>query len=440
MSNIAISMAVEAQPSLRQDFIRGAAWTSIETYGSAAINFLFAAMLARILAPGDFGIAAAVAVLPAFFLVLIDTLSSTLVQFREDSAGDQAYLFWMAEIGLVLVALVVFILAPFAGLLAPPLRVAAAQLPIIGFLLVPLAILRGQLRFRTLAMLQLTSALCAGVFALILARRGWGYWALIAQAVTFLAIRAALLAAVTRFRVPAFTVRNRSQAIQRFSSELLGFATINYWSRSLDILLIGRVLGAQMLGYYNLAFRLIGAPVQLVSGALRPVLHPTFVRMNDDVARMRASYLRIVRHTAVATLPAGALLWAAAPFVVRTVWGAGWEPVIPVLRGLALLGAVQPINALSASVYMARGASGLLFRLSLANAVLTAGAIGLAVTHGIAAVAWSISLTYALAIAPLSSGTAFVRLLHGNVRQLGAALLPGTMIALAIVAAAIWFA
>ena len=433
-------MVGEPPPSLRQHFIRGAWWMGVETYGSAALNFLFAALLARMLAPGDFGVAAAVAVLPAFFLLLIDTLSSTLVQFREESGADEGYLFWMAEIALVITAVIVYAMAPLIEALHAPLRVVAAQLPLIGFLLVPLARLRSQLRFRTIAIVQLAAVVFAGAVALLLAVRGWGYWALIAQAAVVLAIRASLLGMIARFRLPAFAVRHHNRVMQRYSGELLGFAAINYWSRSLDILLIGRVLGAQMLGYYNLGFRLIGAPVQLVSGALRPVLHPTFVRMNDDVDRIRSSYLRLVRHTALATLPAGALLWAAAPVVVRTVWGAGWEPVAPVLGGLALFGAIQPVNALSAPVYMARHASGLLFKLSIVNALLTALAIGLAVRSGITAVAWSISITYAFAIAPLSSGTAYVRLLRGNLLQLANALLPGLAVAAAIVVAALLFA
>ncbi len=428
--------------SLRAQFAKGATWTTAETYGSAALNFFFVAWQARLLVSSDFGVAAAASVVTLFFFVLIDALAATVIQHQDATSGQLSTLFWLTLGVLSALYLVIFLAAPLLAdaanmpALAAVFRVACLQLPLLGLLVVPLALLRGQLRFRELALCQLAASLGAGGVAIALALRGAGYWALVVQGLLLIALRCALL-----WPLSAFKPRSRVQIVEaapllRYARGLIGFTIVNYWSRNLDIVLIGRVFGAQPLGYYSLAVRSIGMPVQLATGALRPILHPTFVAMDGDEQRIRRAYLRLVRVTALVTLPAGALLWFGADAIVHVVWGNGWEPVANILRGLALLAAVQPVNALSAAVYMATGATSLLFRLSLLNAAVTIAAIATGLNFGVAGVAWAISLAYALVVAPISSGAA-LNLLHGKLRELVTAIMPGTLVAGILLAVAL---
>lgn len=426
-------MLEEPVASLRSQFAKGVAWTAIESYGSAAVTFVFTAALTRVLESHDFGLAAAASVVTFFFFVLVDALSSTIVQHRDATRQQISAMFWYSEAALIVTYIAIFLLAPWIALIshAPELsailRVAGIQLPLLGLLLVPLALLRGQLRFRELAMCQISAAIVAGTVGVTLAFKGYGYWSLITQGLTMIALRAMLVWWRSRFK-PVFTGGFRDlQPLLRYSGGLLGFTTVNYWSRNTDVLLIGRVLGAQSLGYYSLAYRLIGLPAQLVGGVLRPLLHPTLVAMTGDQARIRSAYLRVVRVTALITFPSAALLWAGAGQIVELVWGAGWEPVAGILRGLALLAAVQPVNSLSASIYMTRGATGLLFRLSIVNGAILIGAILLGLPFGVSGVALAISLVYAFILAPLSSGLAIVRLLDGSPSQLLRAVAPGML-------------
>jgi O-antigen/teichoic acid export membrane protein len=429
---------------LRSQFAKGFAWTTAETYGSAAITFFFTAWLARLLSSDDFGLAAAASVVTLFFLVLVDTLSSTIVQHRDATREQTSSAFWYSEAVLLAIYVVIFVAAPVvarvsnAPELSPILRVASLQLPILGMLLVPLAQLRAALRFRELALAQIAGAIAAGALAVAMARAGYGYWALIIQGLILIAVRAGIIWWRSRF-IPVFRANVGEIApLIRYSGGLAGFTMVNYWSRNMDILLIGRVFGAQTLGYYSLAFRLIGTPVQLVGGALRPLLHPTLVAMTGDQPRIRSAYLRVVRVTALTTFPLAALLWSGADQIVHVVWGPGWQPAADILRGLALLAAVQPVNSLSGAVYMARGATGLLFKLSIFNAVVIIGAMLLGLPFGVVGVAIAISIAYALILAPVSSGIALVRLLGGSASQLVRAVLPGVLIGIAVAVILLW--
>ena len=429
---------------LRSQFAKGVAWTTAETYGSAAITFFFTAWLARLLSSHDFGLAAAASVVTLFFFVLVDSLSGTIVQHRDASHEQLSSAFWYSEAVLVAIYIAIFLAAPVVAAvtnapeLSAILRIASLQLPILGLLLIPLAQMRAALRFRELALCQIAAAIAAGILAVILARGGYGYWALIVQGLLLIAVRAMLIWWRSRF-VPVFRANvDAMRPLIRYSGGLAGFTTVNYWSRNMDILLIGRVFGAQALGYYSLAFRLIGTPVQLVGGALRPLLHPTLVAMTGDRERIRSAYLRVVRATALITFPMAAVLWVGADQIVHLVWGPGWQPVADILRGLAILAAVQPVNSLSGAVYMARGATGLLFKLSILNAVVLIAAMLLGLPFGVTGVAVAISLAYALILAPLSSGIALVRLLDGSALQLVRAVLPGLLLGIAIAGSFLW--
>ena len=423
--------------------MKGLAWTASETYASAGLGLFFTAWLARILTPADFGIAAAAAVLTMFFMVLTDSVSSTIIQHQHAHAQHVASLFWFCEAVLVGVYVIVFVSAPAIAELTENdafvsvLRVAALQLPVMGLLMVPLARMRSSLRFRELALCQIVATLIGGIAAVLMAQRGFGYWAIIAQGLIMVALRTVFVGMCDPFRPLLHFNFADARPLLGYAGGLFGFTTVNYWSRNVDILLIGRIMGAHALGHYSLAYRLIGSPMQLVGGMLRPLLHPALVAMDGDAARMRHAYLRLVRSTALITFPAAALLWAAAPVIVRVIWGTGWEPVSNVVRGLALLAAVQPVNSLSAPVYMSCHASRLLFQLSLANAVLLVAGVVAGLPFGIAGVAWSSSIVYAVLVAPLSSGIAHVKLLSGRIADLAAAIVPALMLAVVVIGVAL---
>jgi PST family polysaccharide transporter len=224
-----------------------------------------------------------------------------------------------------------------------------------------------------------------------------------------------------------------------YAGGMAGFTTVNYWSRSIDVMLIGGAFGAAAVGYYSLAYRVIGMPIQLVAGALRPIMHPALVAMNGDTERMYAAYLRLMRFTALVALPFAALLYCTADVLVATLWGDEWKPVGAILRALALLAAVQPLNALSAPIYMATGATSLMFRQSMLQAAILVSAMLAGLQFGLAGVAWGYSIAYAVLVMPIATGVVIRRQLHQPITGVITAILPGLLIAFAILAIA-WLA
>ena len=121
-----------------------------------------------------------------------------------------------------------------------------------------------------------------------------------------------------------------------FSAYQFLFNAINYFSRNLDKLLIGKYMGMTPLGYYEKSYRLMMLPLQNITHVISPVMHPVFSEFQHDLQRVRTSYEKIVRLLAFIGFPLSVFLWFAAQEVVLIIFGSQWMPSVPVFRILSL--------------------------------------------------------------------------------------------------------
>ena len=207
-----------------------------------------------------------------------------------------------------------------------------------------------------------------------------------------------------------------------FSAPLTAYQWLNFLSRNLDDILIGRFLGAGALGYYQLAYRLMMYPLQKVSDVVGRVTFPALAAMQDDAARMRQAYLRTVRYIALLTFPVMAVVLVAAPELIRVAFGPSWEPVTPLLRVLSLAGMAGSIGTTVGTLFLARGRSGLMLRWEMVASACYAAAIVLGLRFGLQGVAVAYTIM-TLVLWPISHHVAN-RLIGLSTRTLFGALLP----------------
>lgn len=408
----------------------GAAWTTAANVGASLLNFIVALALARLLAPGDFGVHTAVITVTAFFSTLTDTgLGSAVVQREDLDERELSSIFW-GGLALMIVAYGLIVLAsPLAAHLfsAPALTAAlpvgALGIIVSGAMIVPTALLRRRLDFGAIARARGMGTLAGAGVAVLTALAGGRYWALIGYSLTSAVVNGAFVRRAYRW-TPAFSFEVRQLAkVRGYAGSMTAFVTVNYWARNLDHVFIGRFLGLAPLGLYSFGQQLVSAPLQLLTGSLAPLLHPTFAAMGDDVPRQRAAYLDLVRVTALLTFPGAAMLWVLAEPVVRTIAGDAWLPSVPVMRALAPLAAIQPVNMLCGAIFMARDAAHVMLRCSLVGAAAVVAGMLYGLQYGIAGVAWGYTVAYLLVSAPVATLVAY-RLLQGRMALLARALGP----------------
>jgi len=172
------------------------------------------------------------------------------------------------------------------------------------------------------------------------------------------------------------------RAIFGYAVFQLLFEFINYFSRNLDKLLIGRFLGMASLGYYEKSYRLMMLPLQTLTRTISPVLHPILAQIHDDRQRIFMEFSQVARLLALIGFPLSAFLVFAAPELVRIIFGPQWGESVPAFSILAYSLGLQMVLSASWSVFQASGRTDLLFISGSLSAVLMVGATIVGLTIG----------------------------------------------------------
>jgi PST family polysaccharide transporter/lipopolysaccharide exporter len=306
-------------------------------------------VLAKLLAPDDFGLLAIAAVAIELSLALTDLgLIPSLIQHRDPD--DRLYnAAWTVElIRACLVAGVLLIGAPLiAGLFgdlraAPILRGLAIATLIASLGSVRAADFVRDLRFGPVAALEVSSALLEAVVSIALART-LGMWALVVGQITAATVRTALSWILAPYRPRLVRNLDDVRPLLAFGRWML--VTVVVYTAG-DVFLRGvvsRRLGTVDLGLYYVAFRLAMLPKQAVSDLVRPVAFPVYARLQDAPSEAAGVYRLTILAMAVVLMPSYALLATLAPSLVSEVLGARWmgsDEVIQLLAGAACISLV----------------------------------------------------------------------------------------------------
>jgi lipopolysaccharide exporter len=296
---------------------------------------------------------------------------------------------------------------------------------------VPTALLDRNLRFGARARCEVAAAVSQLGVSIGLAFAGAGVWSLVAgqlagqAAITYLAW--AYSAFRPQIRHASFRTLRELVAYGRFVS---GTQIVSILSSSVDNLVIGRVLGATSLGFYNLAYRLADFPNlvigQIVSGGR--LMFPVYSLLQGDLARIRRAYIQSQQRIALLALPVSILLVLAAHPIVIGLFGAQWTRSITPLWILSLYGLVQAFVAPSADLLQGAGRPHLSMLFGLVHlAVAIPSLVILVPAYGLAGGAG------AMLAAALTSGAlkyvVGIRLIDLSVAELTRALAPSFLCA-----------
>lgn len=383
--SVAAPASAAVAPRLGQVAARGALLTMGGQACKILLQFGGIIVLARLLSPGDYGLLAMVAAIVGIGEVLRDFgLSSAAVQAREVSPRQRSNLFWInAGIGLLL-ALAVFAAAPaIAAFYAQPALQPIAQALAPTFLINGLATqyraqLNRDMRFGRLAVADVGGQAIGLAAGVILALRGHGHWALVAQQLAQGVATLLVLVATTGWR-PGLPRRDAAMGhFLRYGGNLMSTQLVVYLSRNIDALIIGQRFGAELLGLYNRACQLLMLPLNQINAPATAIALPVLSRLNDDPARYGRFLLHgqsVMLHVTVAIF---AFACAQAEPLIVLVLGPQWAPAVPIFQILAVGGAFQVASQASYWVFLSKGltASNLRFTLVSRGVLIAAIVFG----------------------------------------------------------------
>jgi len=393
--------------SISQAAVGGIKWTAISHVVTKAVSFATSVLLVRYLAPSDFGLFAMVVVVTGFLDMFSDLgTAAAVIQRTTTSTRLLCSIFWTNVAFGLAIATFVFLAAPFAAAfygesrVEPLMRFLAITFLIAGFRTLPQALLQKSLAFETIAKLEMINAAISTTVVIFAAILGEGVWSLAYQSVvsvTFLTVGFWL---AQSFRPQLAFDWTELKSVFHYSLSLTGFNVFNYFARNADTVLIGRFLGAQQLGYYDLAYKLMAYPLQAIWAVLGRVMFPVYSAMQNDDVRFRSVYLNVASSIAFVAFPVMfGILVAARPFVL-SVFGTKWEPMVPVLEILAAVGAFQSIGTTVGSIYQAKGRTDWMLAWGIASGLLIVLAFVVGLRWGIVGIAASYAAMTLLLIYP----------------------------------------
>jgi O-antigen/teichoic acid export membrane protein len=353
----------------KDDVISGIKWTSVSTFGRRILALLANIVLARLLAPADFGLVAMAAVVLGFIDIFKDLgTGAALIQRKQVSEELLSSIFWF-NVGFGLFATTAAILcAPLIAVFYKEPRVTPILIGMsVSFLLSALTIvhnclLQRQLAFVTLAKVEVASAVVSYVVGIGAALLGYGVWSLVYQVVTNSAVFLVLIWFASDWRPRLVFLRSEIKSVMSYSLNLAAFNVFYYFSQNVDNFLIGRYLGSEALGYYDLAYRLMTFPMQAISAVFGKVMLPYYARAQDDLARFRQGFMRSATAIAFVTFPMMLGLLAVREHFVLALFGPKWVPVITLLALFAPLAALRSITTTTGSIFLAMGRTDLQLR------------------------------------------------------------------------------
>lgn len=361
-------------------------------YAVYAVNLLSMMLLARIFTPETFGTVAAIMVFFVFFQLMAEAgLGPAIINLNHLAQDDRNGLFGLTlVIGLLLAAL-------FAAL--APVFLAFYQLPrvdeVVPYIalsvlffavsIVPNALLLREQAFFRIANGGLAAEVVSTAATITLTQFIDPLHALAAKG----AFSAATLFSVLWF-FSAKTEFGRPMPGRKFSAikPLLGFSGyqfgfnfINYFSRNLDNILVGKYMGATTLGNYDKAYQLMRYPLLLLTFAMTPAIQPVIRQHAGDPRKVEEIHRDFTFKLSLLGAAAGLAMYVLAEWIILIALGKQWLDVVPIIRILAIAVPVQVVLSTSGSFFQAMNRADLLF----ACGVFSAGVMVTAIVLGIVA-------------------------------------------------------
>src|ERR1700730_4019611 len=320
------------QADLKGRSVRGGVLSVAAQGAQILLQSVSTVVLGQLLSPVDFGLVAMVTAVTAIAAGFADLgLTEATIQRKEISHSQVSTLFWInVAIGLLLTLLTAAMAPVLAWFYREPRLVSITLLVSLTFLIGGLkgqhtAFLKRQMRFSSLAIRDVTSYAIAVSVAILMARRGAGYWAIVALPLTLNLTQTLISWLMVNWR-PGLPRRDAGvRSLVSFGGNVAASYVIFNWIRSADNVLIGWYWGAGPLGLYSRAYSLLTLAVSQITAPASSVAIPTFSRIQGDPELFAKYYLRIVNLIMwISAALFGFLFVAARPFIVLTL-GNKWQ-------------------------------------------------------------------------------------------------------------------
>lgn len=429
-----------AEQKLELKVASGVAWSFAEKLLSMVIQMAVSIIVARMLAPADFGVMAIMTFFTSVTLAIVDSgFSQALIRKQEPTEEEyRSVLRFNIVVSVLLYALLVAIAPPLSRLYDSPIIADIAPvlflvLPINSLCVVQTVMFTREFRFALLSKIVFLSSLISGIVAVVMAIMGCGIWSLVVQRLLMMGIKAISFWAIRRWRSDAKFSFKALRAMAPFATRLLATELIASVYNNIAQLFIGKIHTTSTLGYYSQAQKLKDLPVTSTVQAVQGVTFPALSKLADDSQKFDNGYLRIVGMLGFLIFPLMLGFIAIAPEMFELLLGQKWMPTVPYFEILALSGLFYPLAIVAYNVLKTKSDGRIILRLEVIKRVIMTAVLVYTIPRGVESVAWG--MTAMAAIEFLLNTASAMRYMSIGLMQLIRAILPSLLLASSMFAA-----
>lgn len=403
---------VHLTADLKKRSVKGGVNTVFAQLLSFAMNMSSTAIMGRLVAPESFGVVAMVTAFAGFVTIFKDLgFSSAIVQNKDITQKQVSTLFWINSLIGLAISLIIVALGPVLVWFYDESRLLhitwayALSIFVSAIALQHHALLKRQMRFKRISFIRILATAISIVLGIVLAILDFDYWAVVAIPISYTVASSALTWAYCDWR-PSFAFDiSRITSLMRFGSGITGFELVNYLSRNLDNVLIGRQVGAVALGLYSKSYQLLMLPITQLRAPLNTVALPAMSTLQSQRHRYKEFYDRYVFLLAFFSMPMVVCLFVFAEELILTVLGSQWIEAAYIFQLLALAAFIQPVAGTRGVIMITMGQTRKYFVWGVVNAFFTVLGYFIGINWGVTGVAISyIIVNYVLLVPSLYWG------------------------------------
>ena len=377
--------------SLRNEAIKGMSWAAIEKFTSQAIAFILGIIMARLLAPADYGVIGMTGIFIGIAGTLVDSgLGTALIQKKEKKKDDYSTLF-VFNFGIsTLLYLILFIAAPWIAefyktpVLKDVTRVITFQLVLNALFNAHYTKLRIDLQFKAMSIISLVSQIMTGCVGVFFAFIGWGVWALVWQTIFSCIIRGLMAVAYLKWWMPGTGFSKDSfRYLFGFGSKILASSLINTIYGNVYTLIIGKKFTPDEVGHYTRGGQLATFPANVTTDILVSVNYPILARLQDDNAKLVNAYRKMLTVPLFALYPILVGMAVLGEPFIGLLLGEKWLPCVPFLQIIAVGAMFSPLTHINLNLLYVKGRTDLVLKLEIIKKTIAFSIVFLTIPFGI---------------------------------------------------------
>lgn len=348
--------------SLAKTTVRNLSAVGLLQIFAKILNLITLAILSRLLLPSDFGIVA----IAGIMITVVDQfkdfgIATAVIQKHEKPEETLRTGFSMRFVLGILLYGTIFILAPVYAnffdeqVISSVLKVSAIIIILENLRFMPDTKLRKELKFKTIVISNFFGYISYSIVAIFLAYAGYSFWSII-----YARIIQTVISSIYFWIKSPWTFH--LQIDKEIGKELIGYGKYIFGTGfivlaidNMNFLVLGKILGSTIVGYYFVAYSWATFSSREIIGIVSRVLLPTYSSIKSDIPRVGNAYLKTLKYTSMISIPIAFGTFAIAPEFVNLVLGDKWTPSVLPLQILCIVGLLKPINSTTGSVFYSIG-------------------------------------------------------------------------------------